>query len=349
MLRPALSALLVAALLAGCADDAPASPGDGAAAAGMGASTAGGGNATDPGAAPVWQVGQTWKHDWTIGGSTAFDSRSVVVAAGGDGYRLASDDHADAVNHAAFFFHNLGQMDKDWSIHQQQYAFPWYDFPLADGKTWTAHEENIDFNLGAVSRDLTMTARLVNASGNVPAHYAIEQRTSDGGLRAKYDYRSDVGWFHDLQLFDPAAPDSPPQVTLTTTSWGKGWTGTYYEATSDFLLNTFSFVSPAGGAAQPQPPTSFAVTADHTDVLAIVFAFAAAGGSAAELVAPDGQHWEANHVADQDGNTLYGNGGVQVQVPAVAGEWRVAWAGASPFAAGGGAFAWGVTVTEATL
>lgn len=346
MLRAIVPALLLTAVLAGCAGPEPIDdPASGASAVG---GTAGMQLETDPGAEPIWQVGQTWTHDWTLGASTAFDVRAVVVEAK-DGYRLATDAEEDAVNHAAFFFHDLGRMDRDWSVHQADYVFPWYKFPLTDGKTWTAHEENLDFNLQPVSRELTMTARLVNASAGVPAHYAIEQRTADGGLRATYDYRSDIGWFQDLKLYDPAAPGSEPQVTLHTSSWSDGWVGKYYEAKADLLLNSFSFVSPAGGAAQPQPPTAFSVHADHTHVLAIAFAFAAGGAAHAELVAPDGQHWEANQVGDHEGNTLAGNGGVQVLVPAVAGEWRLAWAGASPFAAGGGAFAWGAQVTSGTL
>lgn len=351
-MRPAVPVLLLLTFaLAGCAGGGGGGDGGAGANDPGGASPGGanGGNVTDPGAAPTWQVGQSWTHDWTIGSSTQFQVESIVVDAGAGGYRLAAATDQDAANHAAFFFHTLGQMDAGWTVHQGDYAYPWYSFPLTDGKTWTATESNLDFNLNDVQRELKMTARLVNGTGGVPTHYMVEQRTSDGGLRALYDYRPDLDWFSSYSLFDPAQPDSPPQLTLKTSAAKTGYKGDYFEATSDFLLNTFSIVSPAGAQASGDPYSSFTITADHTHVLAIVFAFAAAGASHAELVAPDGQHWEANHVADADGNTLGGNGGLQVLVPAVAGDWRFANGGASPFAAGSGCYAWGVTVTQGTL
>lgn len=347
MRLPAVVLLFVVATLAGCTGGGAKDAGDAVGAvSGMPSGSPG---VSGVGAAPHWQVGQWWTHDWTIGTQTTFSTKSIVVSNTSVGYRVAADAEDDAANHAAFFFHNLGLMDPQWSMHQQDYVFPWYSFPLTDGKTWTAKESNIDSNLQPVSRDLTMTARLVNGSGAIPTHFMVEQRTADGGLRALYDYRPDLGWFSQLALYDPATPDSPPQVQLTTSGSGTGYTGAYFEATSDFVLNYFPLLAPAGGQVLTEPTQSFAITAAHTHVLAIVFAFAAAGASHAELVAPDGQHWEADHAADQGGNTLAGNGGVQVLVPAVPGDWRVVWAGASPFAAGGGCFAWGVTIVPGSL
>jgi hypothetical protein len=350
-MRPALAVLLLlTALLAGCAGGGS----DGTGASGSVADGGGSGmtetdGAATLGAAPSWQVGQWWTYDWTIGTQTQFATKSIVVSNTTEGYRVAADAEDDAANHAAFFFHNLGLMDPKWSMHQQAYEIPWYSFPLSDGKTWTAQESNIDFNLQPVSRELTMTATLVNASGAVPAHFTIEQRTADGGLRATYDYRPDLGWFSELKLFDPATPDSAPQVQLKVSGNGVGYTGAYFEAAADFVLNYFALVAPAAGQVATEPTKSFPISAAHTHVLAIVFAFAGGGASAAELVAPDGQHWEAQHAADPNGATLAGNGGVQVLAPAVAGDWRVVFTGASPFAAGGGCFAWGVTVTTGTL
>jgi hypothetical protein len=340
-------ALLATLALAGCSGNSPAAssnpaPGsDGPPGAATSASDA-------AGAEPHWAKGQTWTHDYTIGTNTVFSVKSIVVD-NATGYRLAADEKEDAVNHAAFFFHDLGQMDKDWIVHQGGYQFPWYNFPLTDGKTWTAHEENLDGNLQPVSRDLTAKATFVPALGGVPAHYAIQQRTSDGNLRADYDYRSDLGWFSAMTLYDPTVPGDVPQVTVKTSATGHDYKGDYLEAQADFVLNYFSFTAPLSGQVVPQPEASFPITADDTDVMFISFAFAAVGASHTELVAPDGQHWESSAVADQDGNNVVGNGGLQVIVPAVAGDWRVVSGGASPFAAGGGVFAWGVQVTKGTL
>ena len=334
-------------LLAGCTGGSPGGGTGDVGGPGADPDTDGSLNLTALGAAPVWAVGQSWTHDWTLG-TTTFQVQSIVVD-DGDGYRLAASEQQDAINHAAFFFHDLGRMDASWSVHQGDYVYPWYDFPLSDGKTWKRDEVNLDFNLQEVTRELTMTARLVNASAGVPAHYAIEQRTADGGLRATYDYDASLGWFRDLKLYDPAAPGSEPQVSLHTSATATGYTGAYHEADGELLLAYFPIHSPIGGQVSATPTDQFTITSTHTHVMALAFAFAAAGASHVELVAPDGQHWEANQVGDPDGGTVAGNGGVQVIVPAVPGEWRAAFAGASPIVAGGGCFAWGVVATSGTL
>lgn len=300
-------------------------------------------------AAPVWSVGESWDHHWYFGpqDTTGFTVKSIVVSNGTEGYRLATDSAHNAMSHAAFYFHDLGLMSPDWSIGDfgGAFQFPWYDFPLTDGKTWSMREENIDFDLQPLSQDLTMTARAINGT---PGAFAIEARSAEG-LRAAWDYQPDLGWFSEYKAFDPTNPDPAAfNVRMVNEAHGKGWTGTYYTATADALLNTFHHTVPTAPSAPPAPQ-SFVVTADHTHVMALVFAFAAGGAQAAELIAPDGQHWETYVVADPEGNALSAGGPGQWAVPAVPGEWRFAAAGAGAFVAGVGGYAWGITLAEGTL
>jgi hypothetical protein len=302
--------------------------------------------------APAWQVGQWWTHHWYFSpqDTTGFTVKAIVVANETGGLRLATDDRLDAASHASFYFHDQGVMGQgaDWAVRDFDgaFQFPWYSFPLHDGKTWTGHEENLDFNLQKVSQDLTLTAHAINGT---PGAFDIEARTSDG-VRARYDYQPSIGWFSQYMAFDPKDPDPTHfNVKMVDEAHGTGWTGTYYTAKADFLLDSLTVVAPPGGVVQDDLKTSFTVTSTHTDVLAIPFAFAAAGGANTELVAPDGRHWESYVVGDQDGNSVQQAQPGLLFVPAAAGDWRCATAGAGVFAFGGGCLAWGVTVAGSTL
>jgi hypothetical protein len=350
LLLATLAALLVAAAFAGCSGKPDATGSASGADSGQPAAMDMAGGAHAEQAAPAWQVGQWWDHHWYFGAqdTTGFAVKAIVVAQGGDGFRLATDDPLDAASHAAFYFHDQGTMGPDWSVHDDggAFRFPWYSFPLHDGKTWTAHEENLGFDLAPLSQDLTLKATAINGT---PGAFAVEARTLDGKLRALYDYQPAIGWFGEYRAYGPST-DDPAQYNVRIVDEGHGrmWSGTYYTASADFLLNTVTAVAPTAPGAPP-PPASFTVTPAYTHVLAIPFAFAAAGGSEAELVAPDGRHWEAYQVSDAEGNAVQGAQPGLVFVPAAAGDWRFATAGAGAFVAGGGCFAWGVTVSQGAL
>jgi hypothetical protein len=305
----------------------------------------------DPGSAPSLKPGMDWDHHWTFGtdGSAQFDVKSIVVANASGTYTLATNDPRLAAEDAAFFFGELGSVSlPDFTVSENGYRFPWYSFPLHDGKTWTAKEDNLDFSLAKVSRDLTFRATLVNATAAVPAHYAIEARAGDA-LRATYDYRRDIGWFSQFTGYEVVNGTDVPVTHVTTTAWGTGWTGAYTVATGDFLLDEVLASSPVAGHFDESGPTAFTITAKHTNVLAIPFAFAAPGAATTEIVAPDGTHWDTVSAGDQTGKNVYAMSPGEVFVPAIPGDWRVAIAGAGAFAFGGGCFAWGITLTPGTL
>ncbi|MEK6974750.1 MAG: hypothetical protein AABY18_00245 [Candidatus Thermoplasmatota archaeon] len=338
--------LLLAALLAGCAGDGggPDTGTDTTANGGDEASTAAG-NGTALAAAPVWQVGSHWSHHWQIGSDIDFTLKSIVVENGSSDYVLATDREENAAFAASFFFPDVGRMSKsDWTVRDGDFAFPWYSFPLEDGKTWTGNEMNVGPDLMPITRSLDLKS---TAQGG--GKFLIE--TSEGGtLRARYDYDPALQWFSSYQGFALDAAGEPVvEVEVTTTSSGQGFTGTYYQAAADMVLNLQSVLVPAAPSAPAYPLSIFTVPADATHVLAILFAFAVPGASHTQLLAPDGQHWEATGVGDHEGNTLAGTPGLQFMVPAVIGEWQAYTAGAGGFAWGGGAFAWVLVMTTASL
>jgi hypothetical protein len=238
-------------------------------------------------------------------------------------------------------------MGPDWVVRDAggKFVYPWYSFPLKDGKAWTVREENLDFNLNKVSRDPQLKATAIKGS---PGAFMIEARTAEG-LRARYDYRPDLGWFSEYRTFNPSGNPAVYQLRIVNEGQGLGWSGTYYTAKADLLLSTVTAVSPPAAQVTPSTQNTFTVTTAQTQVLAIPFAFAAAGAAETELVAPDNRHWESYTVADQNGQALRAAQPGLLFVPAAAGDWRCVTAGAGAIAFGGGCLAWGVALAAGTL
>jgi hypothetical protein len=291
-------------------------------------------------------VGHAWKHDFTIGNGTStfkFTDTAIVAKATGTGWILASDTKTNAVSDVGFFLQDLGTMSAFGTLDDGSFVFPWYSFPLSDNKTWTSTEKNVDSNLKSVDRPLTSVAHWVSA-GAVPAHYEIEAR-SGSILRARYDYRPDLGWFGSYEGYDNGST-----VHVTTSDSKNGWTGTYYEAAGSQLYGPFT--QGFGSPATPMAPTqgSFAMAAGMTDLLLLQFSFGAPGGGSTQVVAPDHTRYSTTGVFGTDPTPLYADSAQgEVIVPAQVGTWQVAAAAEGGFAAGTAVFAWGATVTTGTL
>jgi hypothetical protein len=287
--------------------------------------------------APEWKVGQQWKHDWKIGTTTSFSVNAIVVENTSSEYVVATDVLANAAFASAFFFMDIGRMSKaDWSMRDQGFQFPWYRFPLTDGLTWNAPETNLDTNLNPIDRQLDLTATAVGKG-----RFMINV-TSNGQPRAMYDYDPALGWFSTFESYSQNATGvTRTDLTIQASALPNAFAGTYYQATSDMVLNTIHVIAPAGGQVVGQPAHSFDVKAAATHVLGIMFNFAAPGASTSQLF--------ASVVGDQTGAALAGVTGTQILEPSAAGTWRFATGGAGGFAWGGGAFVWAVTMTNATL
>lgn len=338
------TALLLTALLAGCSDapdpvDAdPGTPGTQEEAPAPFTVTGTG-----------WQVGDWWSHRWISPASGLdFTVKSIVAVNESGTHLVATDLELIAAQHAAFFFMDLGRMDPDGTMTAGDFEFPWYQFPLVDNKTWTAQEKNLGDAFDIVTRTIEFTARQVG-SGN-GAHFLVEGRVG-GKLYVEYDYKPEIGWFSAFQSYSLTAEGDEPveAFTITTEGQGTGFAGTYYSSVGDILVNTQTLVHP-GSTSPPGSAQTFTLGAAHTHLFAIAFSFAAGGASHTQIVAPDGQHWEATAVGDPDGNNVNPNGspGSLVFTPSQPGQWQVALGGAG-VVAGGGAIVWGVAITEGSL
>jgi hypothetical protein len=301
-----------------------------------------------PGDLPVWSYGQSWKHNWTLrfgGAEQDFPLEVVVTNVTDAGYELATDTLETALFHASFFFPDLGFMAKDLSANTQaDYSFPWYNFPLADGKTWQATESNLDFDLQEVTNTLTLTTSAM-AVGTPDEHYMVTAR--DGtGLRAYYDYQPGLGWFSEFRAYQGGEDLENWTIRIVASGMDLDWSGTWYRADADLLLYHINLVVPTAPAA-PSPQASFDVTADYTHVQLLMFSFAETGAHDTQVIAPNGDRYQAVVAPVETAPHIPYN--EIVQVPAQVGTWQAVTAGASPFVAGGGILAWGATVQQGNV
>lgn len=341
----ATAATVLLALLAGCSDPAPddldpTAPGQ------QDAARVPNNDVPHPG----WDVGDWWEHEWVFAGENApapFTVKSIVAANASGTYTFATDSLATAAQHGAFFFMDLGTMGPDGNMVAGGYSFPWYEFPLEHNKTWTAREVNLGPGLEPVTRELELVARETGPNSPI---YTIEA-TVDGALYAAYDFDARLGWFSTFTTYAPGEDGAPePVYTITNTGQGTGFSGPVFSATGDLLVNAQPLLHP-GAPSAPASLIAFEPDAGHTHVFAILFSFAAAGAHHTQMVAPDGQHWEATGTGDPDGNPVNPPGvssGTQVLQPSQPGGWHVAFGGAG-LVAGGGALVWGITVAESTV
>ncbi|HUR26351.1 MAG TPA: hypothetical protein VM327_10105 [Candidatus Thermoplasmatota archaeon] len=353
LVRTALAVSLLALGLAGCSSDPPAAddgtptPADGS---GSGPGPGAGDGAAVDGSAPQWTVGQWWDHKWFFGttASEPFTVKTIVAEDLGPSFLVATDDNLTSALHGAFLFPTLGVFPKgEVTATVGDSSWPWYHFPLSDNQTWTDTIVSRDGS-GTASSGFSITAtvhaaaEIVTTVGTKPG-FEVEARSA-GKLFARYDYVPAIGWFSRATFYDVAATEETPQFILETSQVGQDYRGPYFDSVGDVLSTHFNLLVPTA-PSPPNPTSTFAVTESHTQVLAVMFSFAAAGAHTTELVAPDGRHWTSFQASDQDGGNLdsIGPAGGLVFVPAVAGDWRVVTAGAGAFVAGGGLQAYGIT------
>jgi hypothetical protein len=328
--RAFLSLAILALLLAGCTGSKPDAEETGV----PGATLAPG--AADPSAtsvaAPVWAIGQWWEWEVSFGTVTLEETFcSIVVAADGSGYALATEKTAWAKEEAAFDHPLLGTVSKglvmsgldgDWSL---------LSFPLADGKTWTASVPNIAWDILPERVDVAMTARFVPQQGKAPLVVLTGLSGTSTLLEAEFDPAS--GWFSSLRFFDIDPGQEALEVGFRAASSGTNYTGPWFQHVATPLVsladqNGFSDVPTEGGepyTAPPQPYVAFTVTEGKT-LFGYVIAEAVAGARAAALVDPANQ---ARHLEAQ--GAPEGQAGLFLDEPGMPGEWRLVTGGAGGY------------------
>lgn len=259
------------------------------------------GDASPEAETPVWRVGDAWAITSSGFGSEE-RSHLVVVAADTDSYTLATTSEQAAAFDAMFDVSYVGKIRAaDLAGHQQGTAVKYFDFPLADGKTWVAKWDGLDVALTA-----TKSARGFDITG-----------TAEGEPYVEYDYVPDLKWWSRIHFLQG---DYGFRVDRAETEWR-----------GEVLTATASVVYEAA----PQAPTftsgtgSFTVAEGQSFLLASLEARGAQWQRAFYLVDPAGQPYPTTGIQNLEGE-LAGTAPyrTQEQLPATPGEWRIVLEGA---------------------
>jgi hypothetical protein len=347
--RLALLALALL-LLSGCSGKAPAAAAPAAGDAGAAGAADAAAVTTDASgklsfAAPEWKVGQWWEWQTSFGTQT-LDSTycSIVVAASGSSYTVATESEADAKQEAAFGMPLLGAVGRPDLAMDGWGDEPWslLSFPLTDGKAWSAKVPNIAWDIvDGPTVDLAMTARIPPPAAGEPPVALIEGKAGDA-LLVTATYDPAAGWFRDLRFWDVDAGEEGLEIGFHAKSTGVNYTGPIFQATAAPLLDWFDGsgfddVPTAGGQpfVNPHPYTDFAMEGGEGHLLyGVLLAETVAGGRTVVLVNPNN---EARHIEATDSALEGGSNLLWLDEPAIQGMWRIGSAGAGGYSAAYGA------------
>ena len=332
-MRVAAVPVVLALLLAGCSASDPA---DEAGAPGAVEGPEGGAavplDAASSVAAPSWQVGQWW--EWEVFfeddvGDETFCS--IVTSDSGGSYTLATEKAWASKEEATFDLPLLGSASKgDLSTHGWGGDLRLLQFPLTDGKAWTATMPNIawDVLLPAETADIAMVARFDDGLQG----YRITG-SAGGGTILEATYLPSTGWFGELVFHDIDPGQEGVEIGFRAKSTGLDYTGPYFTHEAQLLLefedlNGFTDVPTEGGqpiTQAPQPAHAFTMS-EGKSLYGIVVTVAVAGARTVVLTPPQGEtrHVDAFGTPEAE-NALF------FDEPGMAGEWRITTAGAGGF------------------
>lgn len=348
MLVRAVAFALLVSLLAGCAGETPsdAAPDDGAASPQERALMVHL-DASSSVPAPEWAIGQWWEWEISFATETLPDTfRSIVVATDGTTYTLATENDAIAKEEAAFNTPLLGPVQRTKLAMDGWGDQPWslLEFPLTDGKSWTATMPNIAWDV--VAADTAQLAVTASFDPDIGEHggFRLEGMTQ-GAKVMEADYDPSTGWFAGLRFHDVDPGQEGLEIGYRAKSTGLDHAGPYFQHTARELLAFedlvgFDNVPTEGGqpyTAPPQPHHTFTM-GEGTTLFGYIGAASVAGARGLVLVDPTSQHrLVAVPGAPEAEEILF------LDEPGKPGEWRLVTAGAGGFS---GAFVYLAEVTE---
>ncbi len=344
-----LAPLLLLALLAGCnGPSEPAAPGADAQADGAGAAAAL--VATDPQhavQAPAWQRGQWWEWEVSFGTEVRDGTYcSIVESATSSGAVLVTEDEDMAKEEAAFSHPLLGAIGPGLTMTGWGGEWSLIDFPLTDGKAWTAQMPNIAWDVLPVDApvQVAMTATYDDALPGYRLMGHIEQ-----GMVIEATYLPATGWFGELNLYDIDAGEEGLEVGFRAKSAGLNYTGPTFSAVAEDL---FTLQDGSGLTAPPpegQPfvtpgPQGQFTMSSGSNVYGVIVAESVLGSRVVTLTDPAGQQRQVVSQGDLDGDFQH----LFVDEPGQDGQYTVVTTGAGGYSYAYVGF-YKMTVTAATM
>lgn len=246
-------------------------------------------------AVPLWHAGDAWA---IVSHGFGDEQRSflVVTAADTASYTIGTTSEQAAGFDAMYDVSYIGRIRaSDLAGAQQEQIIQFFDFPLADGKTWSTTWDGLEVALTA-----TKSVRGFDIIGK-----------ADGEDYVSYDYAPDLRWWSHLDFVRD-------EYGFKVESAQSGWKGSLVTATATQVY--------ASEAATPVvSPNIGSFTMDEGQSYGMV---ALSGGGAAwarafYLVDPAGQPYLTQSITniDASGTPLWV--AQQEQIPATPGEWRL--------------------------
>lgn len=311
--------------------------------------------------APKWQVGDVFEQHMYFGKADTAGShiQTMVIDDAGDCYTIATSDQEAARSESVYDYPILGCIGKQ-SLETSAFGTDWswmYEFPLKDGKSWTATIESIinwntySFRTFEVTFDVEYDAAIDTPKGDYPGFW-ITGTTADGEKLLYYNYVPAVGWFSHFWIYDLDSADDPDDIMFHSMSMGtwKGYTGEYYLDESETLVDEF-----VGFGVNPEDPTSVtgnldtlpapiqfdvAETAQH--MLGVVVPIAVMGRTDVLLMDPENNYDQYSQENTAEGDDVFSVN--FIDRAATAGTWTVESLGVSPFF--WGSYVWIEAITE---
>lgn len=202
-------------------------------------------------AAPVWSVRDAWTFTTGSPGGESASNTFVVTAASGTTYTLAPTATESAVYDALFDVSFIGPTRaSDLAGSQHGTAVKFFDFPMADGKSWTTTWDGFELQVTAKANPRIDTPR-----GPQPG-FDIVASLPDGSAHVTYNYVPAVKWWTTI-IFSEGWGH-------TLTEFKQNWTGVAYTPVAKQVFS----LAPVGPATHT-PGQQFTVDEGQA-VLAIV-------------------------------------------------------------------------------
>jgi hypothetical protein len=296
--------IALAALLAGCAEpDAPAAR---ASTAAEPLDTALLADATDVAAialaaeaeAPEWSVGDAWA---VVSRGAGEEERGflVVTAADSGSYTIGTSSEQAAGWDAIHDVSYIGRIRAhDLAGHQQGEPVQYFDFPLAEGKTWSTKWDGFEVVLTA-----TKTPRGFDIVG-----------LADGAPYVEYDYSPEMKWWTRLHFVQG-------DYGLTIERLQPEWRGTLASGTGKVVYEAASETPAAmsGGSG------AFTIDEGQTFAMATLSGGGSHWARAFGLTDPSGMPYPTTSIENAEAEGM-GPRGVflQERLPPTPGQWHVA-------------------------
>ncbi|HUR69637.1 MAG TPA: hypothetical protein VM370_10355 [Candidatus Thermoplasmatota archaeon] len=248
--------------------------------------------------APTWALGDAWLITTSDGGGASSQSALVVTGVSADTYTVSTTSEELAGYDAMFDVSYVGPIRaRDLAGAQDGRPIQYYDFPLADGKTWTTTWDGRDVALKA-----SRTANGFDILGTV-----------DGSPYVSYDLAPELKWFSHM--------DFAAGYGLRVDRFTPGWTGEVLKATANVIYEGSSaapVLSPAAG--------SFVVDADQAFAMVTIEGGGDKWARGFGLVQPDGTPYMSTTIGNvevSDAGAAQGGFRYQERLPPTEGEWRI--------------------------